>query len=101
VSAVTHYAPVERIEAYGESGKYRVVFAESAKEISPIPFGRCPDWGHARSALYVVREVADRAEAGRVDRKEISASRTRPIFTPKVCEKIEDTATDSKQLLCM
>jgi len=42
VSAVTHYAPVERIEAYGESGKYRVVFAEPAKEISPIPFADAP-----------------------------------------------------------
>ena len=42
ISAVTHYAPVERIEAYGESGKYRVVFAEPAKEIMPIPYGDAP-----------------------------------------------------------
>ena len=26
-SAITHYAPVERIEPYGDSGKYRLVFA--------------------------------------------------------------------------
>ncbi len=39
VSAITHYAPVKRIEPWGDSGKYRVVFSEPAKEISPIPFG--------------------------------------------------------------
>jgi hypothetical protein len=39
ISAITHYAPVKHIESYGESGKYRLVFAEPAKEIPPIPFG--------------------------------------------------------------
>lgn len=39
VSAITHYAPVERIEPYGDSGKYRLVFSEPAAEIAPIPFG--------------------------------------------------------------
>lgn len=39
VSAITHYAPVERIESYGDSGKYRLIFAAPAKEITPIPFG--------------------------------------------------------------
>lgn len=39
VSAVTHYAPVERIESYGDSGKYRLVFSEEAKTIPPIPLG--------------------------------------------------------------
>mgnify|MGYP001019381554 CR=1 FL=1 len=38
-SAVTHLAPVERIERIKGSGKYRLVFAEPAKEIGPIPFG--------------------------------------------------------------
>ena len=28
VSAITHYAPVDRIEPYGDSGKYKVVFSE-------------------------------------------------------------------------
>jgi hypothetical protein len=37
VSAITHYAPVSRIEPYGEGGKYKVVFSEKAKEIGPIP----------------------------------------------------------------
>jgi len=42
VSAVTHFAPVERIEPYGEGGKYKVVFSEPAKLIGPIPYGNAP-----------------------------------------------------------
>ncbi len=40
ISAITHYAPVERIEPYGDSGKYRLVFSDPAKEITHIPLGR-------------------------------------------------------------
>ena len=39
ISAITHYAPVERIEPHGDSGKYKLVFAEPATEIPPVPFG--------------------------------------------------------------
>lgn len=39
ISAITHYAPVERVESYGDTGKYRLVFAQPASEIPPIPFG--------------------------------------------------------------
>lgn len=39
ISAITHYAPVDRIEPYGEDGKYRVIFSEPAKPIGPIPYG--------------------------------------------------------------
>ena len=39
ISAITHYAPVDSIEPYGEGGKYKIVFSESAKEIDAIPFG--------------------------------------------------------------
>lgn len=42
VMAVTHYAPVESIELYGEEGKYQLKFAESAKAIEPIPFADAP-----------------------------------------------------------
>jgi hypothetical protein len=38
VRAITHYAPVDRIEPYGD-GKYKLVFSEKAKQIGPIPFG--------------------------------------------------------------
>ena len=40
--AITHYAPVDRIEPYGESGKYKLVFSAKAKPITPIPFGDAP-----------------------------------------------------------
>ena len=36
------YAPVDRIEPYGESGKHRVVFSEPARPIDPIPFADAP-----------------------------------------------------------
>ena len=42
VSAITHYAPVARIESYGEGGKYRLIFSEKAKTIGPIHFGDAP-----------------------------------------------------------
>jgi hypothetical protein len=42
VSAITHVAPVSRIEPYGEGGKYKLVFSEPAKPIQPIPFADAP-----------------------------------------------------------
>jgi len=38
MSAITHYAPVERIESYGDTGKYKLVFSAPAIEIPSIPF---------------------------------------------------------------
>lgn len=42
VKAITHYAPVDRIEPYGDGSKYRVIFSEKAKAITPIPIGNAP-----------------------------------------------------------
>lgn len=40
VKSVTHYARVDKIEPYGDDGKYRLTFAEPAKALpQPIPFG--------------------------------------------------------------
>ena len=39
ISAITHIAPVAKIEPYGDKGKYKLVFSEPAKPIGPIPFG--------------------------------------------------------------
>jgi len=39
VSAVTHYAPVDRIEPYGEDGKYKLIFSLKARE---VPQGKIP-----------------------------------------------------------
>ena len=38
-SAITHYAPVERIEPYGDGGKYRLVFASRRRRSTRIPYG--------------------------------------------------------------
>lgn len=39
VAAITHYARVDRIEPYGDDGKYRLIFAEPATPLpQPVPF---------------------------------------------------------------
>jgi hypothetical protein len=38
VSAITHVAPVDHIEPYGDGKKYKLVFSEPAKSIGPVPF---------------------------------------------------------------
>jgi hypothetical protein len=52
VSAITHYAPVERIEPYGEKGKFKLVFSEEAKSIGPIRFVGSATVGTMRSPRY-------------------------------------------------
>jgi hypothetical protein len=42
VGAITHVAPVDHIEPYGDENKYKVVFSEAAKPIGPIPMGDAP-----------------------------------------------------------
>jgi hypothetical protein len=42
VMAITHYAPIARIERYGEGGKYKLLFSAKATAIKPIPFGDAP-----------------------------------------------------------
>jgi hypothetical protein len=39
ISAITHYAEVDSIEAYGDGGKYKLNFKSPAKSIEPISFG--------------------------------------------------------------
>jgi hypothetical protein len=51
ISAITHVAPVSRIEPYGEGGKYKLVFSEPAKPIQPIPFAGAPG-GAMQGARY-------------------------------------------------
>lgn len=51
VSAITHFAPVARIELNGEGPKYRLIFSEKAKPIDPIPFGDAPK-GSIHSPRY-------------------------------------------------
>lgn len=66
ISAVTHYAPVERIEPYGESGKYRLVFLKPAEELPQrIPLGNAPSttmMGPRYTSLNKLKAAASVAE---------------------------------------
>ena len=42
VMQITHYAVVKSIEAFGENGKYRLLFEGKAIPIGPIKFGDAP-----------------------------------------------------------
>ena len=56
VSAITHCADVDRIEPYGDEGKYKVVFSAPAEPLSkPIPFGNAP-MGSMQSCRYTSME---------------------------------------------
>jgi hypothetical protein len=39
IAAITHVAPVHHIEPYGDEKKYKVVFSEPAKAITPVSLG--------------------------------------------------------------
>lgn len=41
IMAITDYAPIDRIEPYGDEGKYKLIFSSKAKEVpqGQIPFG--------------------------------------------------------------
>jgi hypothetical protein len=51
ISAITHYAPVEKIIPYGDSGKYKLIFSEPAIKIDPIPYDDLPS-GAMQSSRY-------------------------------------------------
>lgn len=51
ISAVTHYAEVASIEAYGDGGKYKLNFSAPAKPIGPIHYGDAPQ-GMMQSPRY-------------------------------------------------
>lgn len=42
VSSITHIAEIDRIEPYGDEGKYKVIFKGNAQAIGPIPIGAAP-----------------------------------------------------------
>ena len=61
VSAITHVAPVARIEPYGDSGKYKLFFSEPAKSIGPIPFADAPS-GLMQGSRYTTYERLQKAK---------------------------------------
>jgi len=60
ISAITHYAPIDRIEPYGEDGKYKLIFSEKAKPIGPIPFADSPKGSmqHSRYTTFKLLKTA-------------------------------------------
>lgn len=43
ISAITHVAEIDRIESYGDGGKFALIFKGPAKELTPpIPLGNAP-----------------------------------------------------------
>jgi len=62
VSAITHLAEVDRIEPYGDTGKYKVVFSGPAQEIGPIPFGNAPS-GAMQGPRYTRLELLKKASS--------------------------------------
>lgn len=61
ISAVTHVAPVARIEPHGDSGKYKLVFSEPAKPIGPIPFADAPS-GFMQGPRYTTYDLLMKAK---------------------------------------
>ena len=60
VSAITHIAPVEKIEPFGDGGKYKLIFSESARAIPPIPYDDAPK-GSMQNSRYTSRELFEKA----------------------------------------
>ena len=61
IGAITHVAPVARIEPFGDSGKYKLVFSEPAKAIGPIPFGDAPS-GAMQGPRYTTYDKLQKAK---------------------------------------
>ena len=61
VSAITHYAAVDQIEPYGESGKYKLIFSEKAQSLGPIPLEDAPT-GTMQGPRYTTLEKLKRAK---------------------------------------
>ena len=57
VRAITHYAPVDRIEPYGEDGKYKLIFSLKAKPKERFLLGtHLPDrWVQVHNVCQVDR----------------------------------------------
>ena len=41
-ASASHIAEIDRIEPYGDEGKYKVIFKSPAQAIGPIPIGSAP-----------------------------------------------------------
>lgn len=56
VSAITHIAEIDRIEPYGDTGKYKLFFKGPASALdNPVPYGSAPS-GVMQAPRYTTRE---------------------------------------------
>lgn len=63
VSAITHFAEVQSIEEYGDSGKYKLTFKSPAVLIDrPIPLGSSPS-GALQGPRYTMKEKLHSAKS--------------------------------------
>ncbi|MHB9140859.1 MAG: GIY-YIG nuclease family protein [Paludibacter sp.] len=62
ISAITHYAEVDTIEAYGDGGKYKLNFKSAATQIEPIKFGNAKT-GSLQSTRYTSFEKLMKAKS--------------------------------------
>lgn len=56
ISAITHIAEIDRIEPYGDTGKYKLFFKGPAVALdTPVPYGAAPS-GVMQAARYTTRD---------------------------------------------
>jgi hypothetical protein len=61
IGAVTHLAEIDRIEPFGDEGKFKIYFkGPAAKLAKPIPYGKAPS-GAMQGPRYCTKEALDSA----------------------------------------
>jgi hypothetical protein len=63
IMAVTHIAEIDRIEPFGDEGKFKLVFKGPAQKLDkPIPYGNAPS-GAMQGVRYCTKEAFDTAKS--------------------------------------
>ena len=63
IGAVTHIAEIERIEPFGDEGKFKLFFKGPATELEkPIPYGKAPS-GAMQGPRYCTKQAFDDAQS--------------------------------------
>ena len=62
VGAITHIAEIDRIEPFGDEGKFKIYFKGQAQKLErPIPYGKAPT-GAMQGPRYCTKHVFDEAK---------------------------------------
>jgi hypothetical protein len=63
VGAVTHIAEIDRLEPFGDEGKFKIYFKGPARKLDmPIPYGNAPS-GAMQGSRYCTKQVFDQAKS--------------------------------------